>query len=166
MYNINYGDGMSFARYRRPAQSSYKLNQPQGNFEYNSMYKEMYPPYSGRMNRHSSQNIRKPDLNEENRNSYHQKTNSQGNIAPKNLSHNFAQEEKPSYDDNQNDYHQQEDEKQVNMLKVEPPRDPPSRSHHQRNSSYNQGYREAQKEMQNRTIDYEDKGRNSVCDLF
>ena len=160
MYNINYGDGISFARFRRPVANSYQLNQAaNANLEYNSGYKERYPISS---NRHSSHSLSKPRNQEEQRNGYPQKTNSQGNLISKNLSQSYDQSNHPpSYNEKNYEYMQTGPEEAMpNKIINEINRDPPSRQSHKRNLSYDNHY-EIQNDAldrNNRTIDYEDKG--------
>ena len=96
---------MTFARYRRPAPTSYNITKPSQNLSYNSSYNERVPVQSSRTNRNSSHSISRLNRDNEHHLGLHQKTQSQGNLAANNLAQSMTYDAdyNNAYNSNQNE---------------------------------------------------------------
>lgn len=157
---MNYGDGLSFARFKRPAPSNYQHSPVKPSFAYDSEYKERYPVYSSRTNRHSSHSIRKNSREQEHR-GIHQKTNSQGNLVAKNI---IATK---TYDETQPPYQNSADydssvvkNEHISVSQTPAQNEMPPRSGHRRNSTYDYSRDHPPRGNLNHTISYEDHNNN------
>lgn len=157
MNSISYGDGVSFARFRRPVASNLLKTKYNQQSNMNSAYNGPPSTYNNRTLGNSSNSLRRLNRDNEAGDNLHKKTNSQGNLSSQNVMQNMT------YDEGQGEYKTNLDYKTDDL-----PKEHNTPSKHIRNgnggsrgsqrqdSAYAQMYKHQNNNINN-TISYDDK---------
>lgn len=152
--NLNYGDNITFARYRRPAQSNYNINNIKQSNAYSSQSLERNAGHIAPSNRNSSHSIGRPMRDQDGNNSMHQKTKSVAKINTSNLIYH------QSYDASLNNAYKNNGESVAKVTQ----QDQPLINSYRRNSSREMNAEPISKAI-NHTISYDDRQENILPDV-
>ena len=157
---MNYGEGTSFARYRRSGVSKYNKNQLNPNHSYDFGYNDRYSVNSSRGHRNPSYSLEKQKQNNEERLGNHHKTQSHSNILDPSIVQN-----KKFYSHDQDYKSNTYDSNNEGNRPLSGNKDLPSRNFKHKNQPMDHNHEEPKQNVNN-TVSYDEPHENILPDTL